>query len=233
MRKALPLLLLTALGAWGCDKAGPVAPEGSVLTISASPNRIASNGSSQITVTARKSNGFPVNPGTTVFLSTTRGSIPESGHTDDDGVVRATLSGNGESGKATVKANAGAAEEAMIDVQIGIAVASLTLQASPSTIGTSGGNIDLVAVARDDQGQALPGATVNFTTALGTLQSGGGLVTADSTGEASDVLRVRASDVSATTAASFDVGVEAAGADGKLITRTRTITIQRSPTPSP
>ena len=47
----------------------PVAPEGSVLTISASPNRIASTGTSQITVTARKSNGFPVNPGTTVFLA--------------------------------------------------------------------------------------------------------------------------------------------------------------------
>jgi hypothetical protein len=62
---------LSAFAAWSCDKAGPVAPEGSVLTISASPNRISSNGTSQITVTARKSNGFPVNPGTTVFLSTT------------------------------------------------------------------------------------------------------------------------------------------------------------------
>jgi adhesin/invasin len=148
-------------------------------------------------------------------------------------VVNASLSGNGEVGKATVKANAGAAEEAMIDVQIGIAVASLSLQASPSTVGSSGGVIDLVAVVRDDQGQALPGATVNFTTALGTLQSGGGLVTADSSGEAADILRVRSSDVAATTAATFEVGVEAVGADGKLITRTRTITIQRSPTPTP
>src|SRR5688572_17270247 len=77
MRQALALLLLlvAALGLAGCDKAGPVAPEGSVLTISASPNRIASDGISTITVTARKSSGFPVNPGTPVFLSTTRGSI--------------------------------------------------------------------------------------------------------------------------------------------------------------
>jgi hypothetical protein len=228
MRKALSLLLLAALGVWGCDKASPVAPEGSVLTISASPNRIASNGTAQITVTARKSNGFPVNPGTTVFLSTTRGSIPESGRTDDNGVVHATLSGNGESGKATVKANAGAAEEAMIDVQIGIFAASLTLQASPSSIPTSGAVIDLVALVRDDAGQPLPGAVVNFTTQLGTLQSNGGLVTADANGEASDVLRVRSSDVATTSATTFEVGVESAGADGKLITRTRTITIQRT-----
>src|SRR5262245_1770318 len=171
MRKALPLLLVmsVALGLWSCDSAGPVAPEGSVLTISANPDRISSGGSSQITVTARKSNGFPVNPGTTVFLSTTRGLLPASGITDDSGVVRATLQGNGEAGKATVKANAGAAEEAMIEVQIGIAAGSIGLQASPTSITSGGGRIDLVAVVRDEQGAPLIGAGVNFTTQLGTL----------------------------------------------------------------
>ena len=128
------------------------------------PNRIASDGISTITVTARKSSGFPVNPGTPVFLSTTRGSIPTNGNTNDDGVVRVALSGNGEAGMATVKANAGAAEEVEIEVQIGIFAASLTLQASPTTIGENGGQIDLLAVVRDDTGQPLPGVTVNFTT---------------------------------------------------------------------
>ena len=119
----------------------------------------------------------------------------------------------------------------MIEVQIGIFAASVTLQASPTTIQSNGGQIDLLAVVRDDTGQALPGATVNFTTQLGTLDSAGGLVATNSGGEAADTLRVRARDVSATTASSFEVGVEVPKADGTLLTRTRTITIQRDPAP--
>ena len=134
---------------------------------------------------------------------------------------------------ATVKANAGAAEEAEIEVQIGIFAASVTLQASPTTISESGGQIDLLALVRDDTGQPLPGAGVNFITALGTLDSAGGLVTTNSGGEAADTLLVRARDVAATTAGSFEVGVEVPGADGVLITRTRTITIERAPAPPP
>jgi hypothetical protein len=229
MRRALHLFLLVPLLLWGCDKAGPVAPEGSILTISASPNRIASNGTSTITVTARKANGFPVNPGTGVFLSTTRGSLPASGTTDDDGVLTVALNGNGDVGTATVKANAGAAEEAETEVQIGIFAASVTLQASPSTISSSGGQVDLLAVVRDDRGVALPGASVNFTSQLGTLDSGGGLVETDSGGRAEDILRVRARDISSTVN-SFEVGVEVPGPEGELIRRTSTITIQR-PTP--
>jgi hypothetical protein len=233
MRKALQLLLLLPLTVLACDKVSPVAPEGSILTISASPNRITSNGTSAITVTARKSSGFPVNPGSTVFFSTTRGTLPESGLTNDEGIVRATLNGNGEVGMATVKANAGAAEEATIEVQIGIFAASVTLQASPTTIQEDGGRIDLLAVVRDDTGQPLPGATVNFITALGTLDSAGGLVATNSGGEAADIVRVRARDVAATTAGSFEVGVEVPGEGGTLITRTRTITIARAPAPPP
>jgi hypothetical protein len=232
MRRALQVSLLAALALAGCDKAGPVAPEGSVLTITASPNRIAADGTSTITVTGRKPNGFPVNPGTTVFFSTTRGVLPASGTTDDNGLVRVALSGNGEVGTATVKANAGAAEEVETEVQIGIFAASLTLQASPSTISSSGGQVDLLAVVRDEAGQPLPDAKVNFTAQIGTLDSAGALVATDSGGEAEDILRVRARDISA-SANSFEVGVEVPGADGKLITRTRVITILRSPTPTP
>ncbi len=183
-------------------------------------------------MTARKASGFPVNPGTTVFFSTTRGTMPASGTTNDDGVVRATLSGNGEVGMATVKANAGAAEEAEIEVQIGIFAASVTLQASPTTIQSNGGQIDLLAVVRDDTGQALPGATVNFTTQLGTLDSAGGLVATNSGGEAEDILRVRASDVNATTASTLRGRRRGSRAPTARCSRARsTITIQRDPAP--
>ena len=108
----------------------------------------------------------------------------------------------------------------------------MTLQASPTTIQANGGQIDLLAVVRDDTGQPLPGATVNFTTQLGTLDSGGGLVATNSGGEAvGHPPGAGRRDVNATTATSFEVGVEVPKADGTLLTRTRTITIQRDPVP--
>lgn len=237
MRKAQLLLLVVPIWAWGCDKVSPTAPEGSVLTLSASPDRIASDGTSQITVVARKASGFPVNPGTTIHLSTSRGSLPASGQTNDDGVVGAVLRGNGDVGTATVKANAGAAEEAMIEVQIGVQASSVTLSADPTSVALAGGTVDLLALIRDDQGQPLGGVLVNFTTQLGTLASRGDFVRSDAGGRAQDKLDVKAADIPA-SGASFDVGVEVSGTDGKLITRTRAITIQRgaatptAPTPT-
>jgi hypothetical protein len=227
MRPAALLLVLLPLLLLGCDSASPVAPEGSILTISASPDRISSSGQSEITVVARKSSGFPVNPGTTIFLSTTRGSLPGSVETDRDGVARATLAANGQSGTAVVKANAGAAEEAMIEVMIGAGATSVTLQATPTSLPESGGEIDLLALLRDEGGQPLAGTLVNFTTEIGTLRSGGDFVRSDASGRAEDTLDVRRRDIP-DNLNDFDVTVEVSGPDGELITRTRTITIQRS-----
>ena len=228
-RGAVLLVLLAVALAWACDSASPVAPEGSVLTISASPNRIPADGQSAITVVARKSNGFPVNPGTTVFLSTTRGTLPGSGQTDDDGVVRATLLANGDIGVAMVRATAGAAEEAMIEVEIGILAASVTLQTTPSSIPETGGELALVALVRDNQGQPLRDVLVNFTTEVGTLESGGDFVRTNAEGRAEDVLVIEAADIDTVTGDTFEVGVEVSGTDGQLITREQTISIQRLP----
>ena len=234
MRKALLLLLLVPVWLWGCDKVSPTAPEGSILTISASPDRIASTGTSQITVVARKASGFPVNPGTIVHLSSTRGSLPASGQTNSEGVVSAVLSANGQVGTAVVKANAGAAEEAMIEVEIGgMLAASVSLTANPTSVSVNGGRIDLLALVRGDQGQPIGGVLVNFTTQVGSLASGGDFVSTDSGGRAEDTLDVEARDIPA-SGASFDVTVEVPGTGGTLITRTRTITIQRgASTPAP
>jgi hypothetical protein len=226
--RSLLLVPLLAL-AWACDSASPVAPEGSVLSLSASPDRIAADGESTITVVARRSNGFPVSPGTTIFLSTTRGTLPPSGDTDRDGVVRVTLRANGDVGIAMIKANAGAAEEAMIEVQIGILAASVTLQTTPSSVPETGGELDLVALVRDNQGQPLRDVLVNFTTEVGTLESGGDFVRTDPSGRAEDTLGIVAADIDPITDDDFLVAVEVSGAEGELITREQTITIQRLP----
>jgi hypothetical protein len=114
------ILVMLSLACLACSDAGPVAPVGSTLSIVASPVEIDPDGTAQITVVARRSTGFPVAPGTAVFLSTTLGIVsPTRGETDADGVVRASLFGNGEVGEATVVAASGGAEDVAIVVLVG------------------------------------------------------------------------------------------------------------------
>jgi len=196
-----------------CDSASPVAPTGTVLTISASPSEIGVNGTSTIRVTAVRANGTAVNPGTVIRLETTLGTIDAQVETDESGVALATLRGDGRVGTATVTARAGSAEAATLDVMVGEVAASVSLQATPSSIPETGGSVNLLAVVRDDQGQPLPGVEVNFSTEIGRLSSAGGFITTDSSGQASDRLTVAESDVDALPATDnqFMVGVEAGG----------------------
>jgi PKD repeat protein len=214
-RKTLLPTLVVCLLAFGlaCDSASPVAPAGTLLSISASPSEITANGTSTIRVTALRANGTPVNPGTVVRFDTTLGSIDEQAEVDDQGVARATLRGQGDIGTATVTARAGSAETATVDVMIGDVASSVNLQATPSQVSDSGGNISLLAVVRDSDGEPLDDATVNFGTEVGRLASGGSLLRTNAQGEARDTLFVDASDLAALNANSFNVTVVVGAGD--------------------
>jgi hypothetical protein len=224
--------LAVSLVAFGlaCDSASPVAPTGTLLSISASPNEIGTNGTSSIRVTALRSNGTPVNPGTIIRLDTTLGTIDEQVETDDQGVGRATLTGDGRVGTATVTARSGSAEAATVDVMVGKVASSVSLQATPPSIPETGGTVELLALVRDDQGQQLAGATVNFTTEIGTLASSGGFQVTDSTGQASDVLTVLEDDIDALAATTndFEVGVEVGGS-GSVVRGTFNVRLESAP----
>ncbi|HVS16821.1 MAG TPA: PKD domain-containing protein [Thermoanaerobaculia bacterium] len=224
----LSLALLLAVLGWGCDSADPVAPPGTTLTISASPTRIASDGAAQIRVVARRPNGTPVNPGTVVLLSTTVGSIPPSVPVDDRGEALTLLQGNGEFGTATVSASVGG-EAVTVEVQVGLPAGSISIQASPSSVAETGGKVNLLALVRDDQGRPLAGATANFASETGTLQSGGAFLTTDGNGEARDVLNVSAGDLDVVQGDSFQVAAEVGGATGSVLSDTITLSIQRLP----
>ena len=212
-----------------CDSASPVAPPGTVLTVSANPTRISSEGQSQVRVTAFRPNGTPVNEGTVILLSTTVGTIPGSVATDRGGEAIAVLRGNGDFGTATVTASLGGAESQTVEVQVGIAAGSITLQATPASVAETGGRVDLIATVRDDQGRALAGTEVNFSTDVGRLDSAGGLVTTDAAGAARDILRVVTADIDPIQGDTFQVEVEVGTASGTLLSDSTTVTIQRLP----
>ncbi|MGB5660710.1 MAG: Ig-like domain-containing protein, partial [Thermoanaerobaculia bacterium] len=192
---ACVILLLIAV-APGCDKASPVAPAGTTISLSINPSRIDITGQASVTAIVRRDNGTAVNPGTEVNFSTSLGSLdPDLAKTDDAGVARTTLRGTGQVGVATIEASTGAATPSTVEIQIGSLASSVTLVASPTAIGQGGGTIELLAVVRDDAGQLLNELAVNFSTTAGVLESRGAAKLTNQLGEARDTLTVTQLDI--------------------------------------
>ncbi len=223
---ALSLAALAALAA--CDSASPVAPEGTVLTISVNPTRISATGEADVRVVARKPNGNAVNTGTLIRFTTSLGDIPSTVPTDGFGEARTKIRGTGVAGVASIRASTGSSEEVTVDVRIGLQAGAVSLQANPSSVPETGGDVTLLAVIRDDEGQPLENATVNFRSSTGSLASGGGILTTDSQGSVSDVLTVAASDIDALAGDSFPVDVEVGSSGGSLTAQT-TVSVLRLP----
>jgi hypothetical protein len=209
----LALAVVAAIVISTCDKATPVAPGDSGLDISANPTRIEIDSASTITVIARKADGNPVNEGTEINLATTLGQVEAVIVTNDRGVATGTLIGGGEVGTATVTASSGAATAVTVDVQVGSLAGSISLQASPRKVPKGGGSVNLVSVVRDDRGNRLRNALVNFRTDAGVLDSGGGGINTDSRGEARDTVTLDEFDLEAVTDGFFSVFAETTGGD--------------------
>lgn len=222
-------LVLALLAVAACSEGTPVAPEGTLLRVSAYPTRIGKTGVSTITVNAARSNGIPVNPGTEIRLSSTIGQVDPLIYTNDGGQAFANLRGDGRVGTATVSVFSGNVEPVTTDVAVGQLAASMSFQVTPSSVPETGGTLELLALVRDDQSQPLPDAQVNFRSEIGTLDSGGRFIVTNADGEARDTLRVTAADLQIIGDDSFEVTAEVGGAGGSIISRTFQVGIQRPP----
>jgi hypothetical protein len=233
-RRRLPaplVLLALVLPSFACSEGTPVAPKGTVLHISAYPTRIGKTGTSALTVQALRVNGNPVNPGTEIRLSSTIGIVDPVIYTDNDGVAHGTLRGDGRVGTATVSAYSGGTDTATTDVAVGALATSISLSVDPTSLPESGGRVDLIALVRDDQGQPLPDASVNFRTEAGSLASGGAFLTTDANGQATDRMDVSAADTASQPDHIITVTAESGGSGG-VISATANITIQSPPVAS-
>jgi len=188
------LLLLSLLPAVGCDKATPVAPNGTVLTISANPSQIGLTGRSTITVIGRKPDGQPLNPGTEVRLSVDLGTIdPSVVGVDSQGEATATFRGDGRSGTATITAMVGGGMTMVTTkVQVGQSTATkptVLVSANPSTIPVNGTST-ITVIGRNSDGSPAGGQEVILTSTLGTLDNT--RLTTRNNGTAETTLRVGA-----------------------------------------
>lgn len=176
-KAVLPLLvvaLLPLIYVVGCDSANPVAPAGTVLTVTANPTTIGLNDSSVITVTGFRPDGNPLNPGTQITLTTTMGNLATSTlSVGSGGSATTALTGDGRIGTATITASTPASEStATADVQIGETAESkptLTISVTPSTLGLNE-TATVSVLARNADGSVFgSGGTIQLEATLGTL----------------------------------------------------------------
>jgi hypothetical protein len=173
---ASTMLVLSLLPALGCDKATPVAPDNSVLLISANPAKVGLNGQSTITVVGRKPDGQPLNPGTEVRLSVDKGTInPSVVVVDDRGQGTATFRADGRSGIAKITAmTGGGTTMASADIQVGESTdtkPTLVVTANPNTIDVQEES-EITIIARNADGSPVEaGRQIILTTTLGSLSN--------------------------------------------------------------
>jgi len=202
-----PLLLavLVLLPILSCGKASPVAPSGSLLTITANPSSVPLNGTSIITIVGSKPNGTALNTGTEVRLTVDRGSIEPVVKIEDNGRATATFHADARSGAAKITAATGAdATGVSTTVQVGLSSdnkPTVIVSASPSTVAVNG-SATVTVIARNSDGSPAPaGNTVILTTTLGTLSPAKPLTTSD--GTATSTLHAGAQAGTATISAVF------------------------------
>jgi hypothetical protein len=168
---AFALFCLAILPAVGCDKATPVAPTGTTLTLSANPSKIGLNGTSTITIVGRKPDGNPLNPGTEIRLTTDRGTITPVVEIGDGGVATATLRADGRAGTAMISASTG---DAMVETSVQIGEAeedrpTVLVSVTPSEVPLQG-TAEITVVARNSDGSPVEaGRPVILTTTLGSI----------------------------------------------------------------
>lgn len=228
---AFSLIGLVALHA-GCTKVPLVAPSGTVITLIATTNLLPLNGAADIiavlvengttattgtggTATTPPSTGNPVHNGTLVSFTTTLGRVePAEAKTANGGQVTVQLIATGVSGVATITAYSGGASKTMT-VNIGAAgAARILVSASPQTLPFTGGTASVKAVVQDQQGNAIAGVPVTFSTTAGSL----GFTTAvtDSSGFATTTI---------STSANATVTASAGGGTTGTLSGTAAITL--------
>ncbi len=215
------LSLALGLGAGtACDKVPLTAPSESSIVLFTNTTSIPINGTAEITATVTESAGTPVQNGTVVTFFTSLGTVDPAEARTQNGKATVRLHAGSISGTATIRASSGG--NTTTDPQLAIAVggaaaARVELFATPASLPSGGGNVQLVAAVYDAGGNRLPGVPVSFVTDNGSLTANAAVT--DANGDAKSTL---------TTAVAASVTATVAGGTATLTTTVK-ITLRTAP----
>ena len=202
---ALAIVLAALVAA--CDKVPLIAPSGSAITLSANSSTVPTNGTVGLTAFVIESSGTPVQNGTTVRFTTTLGTITPSETQTSNGVAVATFNAGANSGIATIHAVSGGAGGGsgstsggtgtgtttgtsatnVVTITVGVAgVKTISVTASPTSVGPNGGTVVVTATALDPSGGSLAGIPITFSADHGGVDPG--VAITDASGQATTTL---------------------------------------------
>lgn len=187
-------LIAAVLFVTACEasKGTLLAPTDSVITLSSTTSILPVNGTTSINVNVHQSNGAPVEDGTEVLLSATRGALNEIKMRTRIGSAVVVYRAASEAGSARIEASSAGARSTL-----DLAITSgnperLAVVAAPATLPPNGGHADVTATVTDSGGAPIAGAPVTFQASSGTLNPTGP-VTTDQSGIARTKLTTTAS----------------------------------------
>jgi hypothetical protein len=218
--KALLLfaIILTIFSA-ACKEGGNVAPGGSRLLITADPQSISLNGTSELTVVGTDENGVPLPDGTQVTFSVAQaGSISPSTVQLSNGSATTTYRASLVAGDITITAISGGVE-ATVTIKVADNIERrVFVFATPAKLPDGGGTAFISAAVTDTSGQPIPDIDVQFTTTAGKLQSNGALISTNTNGVATDTLNTNSSaTVTATTDDGFSGATTVEVGGGRIV----------------
>ncbi|MGE3277184.1 MAG: PKD domain-containing protein [Vicinamibacterales bacterium] len=177
--------LLVAAAA--CDKVPLLAPTSSTITLTSSTTTVPVNGTATVIASVTESAGTPVQNGTVVTFTSSLGTMDPAEARTEGGKATAIFRAGSQSGTASITAFSGATRAEKVDLLVGGAAAEqVAVRTEPSTVPSTGGSVQVIAIVTDASGNPLPGAPVVFTTDNGTLGANSGVT--DENGRATTTL---------------------------------------------
>src|SRR5688572_8987074 len=144
-----------AVFAASCNKVPLLAPRESTITLSTASTVVQANGATELRATVLEPSGTPVQNGTTVTFSTNLGTVSPGEARTLNGVATAQFLGNGQSGKASVRAISGGAASTPLEISVGAAATGrVVLTANPNQVAPGGASI-ITATVTDTNGNPL------------------------------------------------------------------------------
>ncbi|HEX7084845.1 MAG TPA: Ig-like domain-containing protein [Vicinamibacterales bacterium] len=167
----LGLVSLIAIGLAGCgvEKNSMVAPSGVTMEVAPPPALVVVNTTAPLSINLTGPGGAPVQDGTEVWLSASRGELDQQKVRAQGGKASVMFRAPGESGPVQITATSGEAH-GQLELSVASApVAKMTLAAAPAFLPPAGGSIDIVATALAPDGRPVSGAPVRFQATTGSV----------------------------------------------------------------
>jgi hypothetical protein len=161
-RAGTTAVAVVALGGCEVDKNRLLAPSDAVINLTAAATLLPASGSTTVTVTVEEITGEPVDDGTEVVMTATRGNLDQAKVRVRNGTAQVGYRASTEPGSVRIEASSGSARSGLDLTVMSAPPGQISIAADRTVLPHGGGKVEVVAVVTASGGQAVVGAPVRF-----------------------------------------------------------------------